>query len=66
MSLDPVVELGCFPVPNIQLSISVSRHHVAGREETVQREKAEEDEMISTLLKLHESLLHLPKGGCQN
>lgn len=29
VSLDPVVQLGGLPVPNIQLSICIPRHHIA-------------------------------------
>lgn len=31
VSLDPVVKLGGLPVPYVQLSICISRHHITGR-----------------------------------
>lgn len=32
MSLDPVVKFGGLPVPDVQPSVCVSRHHITGRE----------------------------------
>lgn len=31
VSLDPVVKFGGLPVPDVQLSVRVSRHHITGR-----------------------------------
>lgn len=33
VSLDPVVKLGGLPVPDVQLSVRISRHHVTGKKE---------------------------------
>lgn len=35
MSLDPVIKLGGFPVPDVQLSICISWHHITGRKKRV-------------------------------
>lgn len=42
MSLDPVIKLGGLPIPNVELSVCVTRHHIAGRNEENEREKGAE------------------------
>lgn len=54
MSLDPVVKFGGLPIPDIQLSVCISWHHI-----TVGKDKRERLES-STLWLV--SSLHLPKG----
>lgn len=38
VSLDPVIELGGLPIPDVQLSICIPRYHIARRKKTVQLE----------------------------
>lgn len=40
VGLDPVVQLGGLPVPDVQLPICVSWHHVAGEEEEEEEERS--------------------------
>ena len=43
VSLDPVVQLGGLPVPDVKLSVGVSWHHIAGRDEKVQERQKESE-----------------------
>lgn len=45
VGLDPVVELGGLPIPNVQLSVRISRHHVTKkRKEAVLRDRKNRSE----------------------
>lgn len=63
MSLDPVVKLGGLPIPDVQLSVRISWHHITGRKEDVQGKR--ERERVETLTLWRLSPFHLPKGMCE-
>lgn len=62
--LDPVVQLGGLPVPDIQLPIRIARHHIATRERGMRRERREERKRLGSLLKMYPVPFHL--RGCVN
>jgi hypothetical protein len=59
VGLDPVVQLGCLPVPDIQLPIRIARHHIATGEREGWRDERRERGRLGSLLKMTHVPFHM-------
>lgn len=61
VSLDPVVELGGLPVPDVQLPVRISRYHIAADEKQATKQRVTKIEGLGLWFPCH-----LLKGGTLN